>query len=134
MDQVQEYLNLYGLLGLIPRSGSKARRRQSEVLSAQLREAQAKLDQAKAALDGAEVDLDKTTVNGAILKVNVRLGEYAQAGVFSNPLMTIGSIDPLHVRVDIDEAKSWHIRRDDNRLTPPKREETLGSAKTTAYA
>ena len=83
-------------------------RQQNEVLAAQRREAGAKLDQAKAALEGARADLDKTVVkapvDGAILKVNVRLGEYAQAGVLANPLMTMGAVDPLHVRVDIDEA------------------------------
>jgi multidrug efflux pump subunit AcrA (membrane-fusion protein) len=91
-------------------------RQQNEVLSAQRREAEAKLDQAKAALEGARADLDKTVVkapiDGAILKVNARLGEYAQAGVLSNPLMTMGSIDPLHVRVDIDEADSWRVHKD----------------------
>src|SRR5262249_44404559 len=46
----------------------------------------------------------------AILKVNVRLGEYAQAGVLSYPLTTMGSVDPLHVRVDIDETETWRIR------------------------
>jgi len=89
-------------------------RQQSEVLSAQREEAQAKLEQARATLEGARVDLDKTVVkapvDGAILKVDVRLGEYAQLGVLANPLMTMGSIDPLHVRVDIDEADSWRIR------------------------
>jgi multidrug efflux pump subunit AcrA (membrane-fusion protein) len=88
-------------------------RQQSEVLSAQREEAQAKLEQARATLEGARVDLDKTVVkaplDGAILKVDVRLGEYAQPGVLANPLMTMGSIDPLHVRVDIDEADSWRI-------------------------
>src|SRR5262249_12088845 len=44
-----------------------------------------------------------------ILKVNVRLGEYAQAGMLPNPMMTMGSVDPLHVRVDIDEADAWRI-------------------------
>jgi len=87
---------------------------QIEVLSAQRKEAGAKLGQAKATLDQARVDLDKTVVkapiDGAILKVNVRLGEYAQAGVLSDPLMTMGSVDPLHVRVDIDETETWRIR------------------------
>src|SRR5262249_34552630 len=87
---------------------------QIEVLSAQRKEAGAKLGQAKATLDQAQVDLDKTVVrapiDGAILKVNVRLGEYAQAGVLSDPLMTMGSVDPLHVRVDIDETEPWRIR------------------------
>ncbi len=91
-------------------------RQQDEVLSAQRREAEAKLDQAKAALAGARTDLDKTVVkapiDGAILKVNVRIGEYAQAGVLANPLMTMGSADPLHIRADIDEADSWRVQPD----------------------
>ena len=91
-------------------------RQQNEVLVAQRSEAEAKLEQAKAALEGARVDLDKTAVrapiDGAILKVNIRLGEYAQPGVLADPLMTMGSIDPLHVRVDIDEADAWRVRPD----------------------
>ena len=87
---------------------------QIAVLSAQRKEAEAKLSQAKATRDQARVDLDKTVVkapiDGAILKVNVRLGEYAQAGVLSEPLMTMGSVDPLHVRVDIDETETWRAR------------------------
>jgi multidrug resistance efflux pump len=87
---------------------------QIAVLSAQRQEAEAKLRQMKAALEQARVDLDKTVVkapiDGAVLKVNVRLGEFAQAGVLSDPLMTMGSIDPLHVRVDIDETETWRVR------------------------
>ncbi len=91
-------------------------RQQNEVLAAQRREAEAKLKEAKAVLTGARADLDKTIVrapiDGQILKVNVRLGEYAQAGVLANPLMTMGSADPLHIRVDIDEADSWRVGPD----------------------
>jgi HlyD family secretion protein len=86
------------------------------VLVAERRAAEARLARAKAALDGAKTDLDKTIVkapvDGAILKVNVRLGEFAQAGVLASPLMTLGTIDPLHVRVDIDEADSWRVHSD----------------------
>jgi HlyD family secretion protein len=89
---------------------------QKQVLLAQRKDAEAKLDLASAVLDGARADLDKTVtkapIDGAILKVNVRLGEYAAAGVLSTPLMTMGSIDPLHVRVDIDEADAWRVRSD----------------------
>ena len=50
---------------------------QNNVLLAQRKEAEAKLDQARAVLDGARADLDKTMtkapIDGAILKVNVRL-------------------------------------------------------------
>jgi HlyD family secretion protein len=88
-------------------------RQRIEVLYAQRSEAEARLAQAKATLVGARTDLDKTIVkapvDGVILKVNVRLGEYAPAGVLASPLMTMGSIDPLHVRVDIDEADSWRV-------------------------
>jgi len=91
-------------------------RQQEQVLSAQRKEAEAKLAQARAALDQARVDLDKTVVkapiDGAVLKVNVRLGEYAQAGVLSVPLMTMGAVDLLHIRVDVDQADTWRIRSD----------------------
>ena len=87
---------------------------QIEVISAQRKEAAAKLGQVKATLEQARVDVDKTVVkapiSGAILKVNIRLGEYAQAGVLTDPLMTMGLVDPLHVRVDIDETETWRVR------------------------
>jgi multidrug resistance efflux pump len=87
-----------------------------QVLLAQRKDAEAKRDQAIAVLEGARADLDKTVtkapIDGAILKVNVRLGEYAAAGVLFTPLMTMGSIDPLHIRVDIDEADAWRVRSD----------------------
>src|SRR6516164_1997519 len=67
------------------KSALASAQQQIEVLSAQRKQAEAKFGQARAALDQARVDLDKTVVkapiDGAILKVNVRLGEYAQAGV-----------------------------------------------------
>src|SRR5215831_7639370 len=89
---------------------------QVEVLSAQRQEAEAKLGQARAALEQAKVDLDKTAVkapiDGTILKVNVRLGEHAQAGVLSDPLMTMGSADPAACAGGIDETETWRIRPD----------------------
>lgn len=89
-------------------------RRQVQVLEATREEAVAKLDLARAAADAARITLDKTVVrapiDGAILKVNVRLGEYAQAGVLADALMTMGAVDPLHVRVDIDETEAQRVR------------------------
>jgi HlyD family secretion protein len=91
-------------------------KQQTAVVTAQRREAEAKLAQARAALQAARADLDKTVVkapvDGVVLKVNVRLGEYAQAGVLPNALMTLGTVNPLHVRVDIDETDSWRVRLD----------------------
>jgi HlyD family secretion protein len=64
--------------------------------------------QARRAVERAEADLAQLTVRapiaGTVLQVNLRPGEFAQAGVLATPLMVIGQLDPLHVRVDVDEA------------------------------
>jgi HlyD family secretion protein len=64
--------------------------------------------QARRAVERAEADLAQLTVRapiaGTVLQVNLRPGEFAQAGTLATPLMVIGQLDPLHVRVDIDEA------------------------------
>ena len=52
----------------------------------------------------------RALVSGQILQVNIRLGEFAQAGVLGTPLMVLGSVEPLHVRVDIDEHEAWRVR------------------------
>lgn len=71
----------------------------------------ANVQQAKAALTRAEVDLDLLTVraplDGTVLQVNVRPGEFSSAGALSTPLMVLGNLQPMHVRVDIDEMDIW---------------------------
>jgi HlyD family secretion protein len=44
--------------------------------------------------------------------VNIRLGEFAQAGMLQTPLMLLGNVDRLHVRVDVDENDAWRVRSD----------------------
>jgi len=84
---------------------------------------QAKLQQAKADADSAEAQvksvqteierrLVRAPVDGELLQVKIRKGEYAPAGVLATPLMMIGSTDVLHVRVDIDESDAWRVRSD----------------------
>ncbi len=67
----------------------------------------ANVAQAKAAAERAEVDLELLTVrapiDGTVLQVNVRAGEFAPAGLVTTPLIVMGNLDPLNVRVDIDE-------------------------------
>ena len=46
-----------------------------------------------------------------MLQVNIRPGEFAQAGVSGTPLLILGNVDPLHVRVDIDENDAWRFRK-----------------------
>jgi HlyD family secretion protein len=63
--------------------------------------------QAAAALALAEAEYGRAFVrapsDGTILVVNVRPGEFATQGE-ANPPIVMGQLDPLHVRVDIDEA------------------------------
>lgn len=67
----------------------------------------ANVELARQAVAREDVNLALLTVrapiDATILQVNVRPGEFAPAGVVTTPLIILGSLDPLHVRVDIDE-------------------------------
>ncbi|MGZ9089243.1 MAG: HlyD family secretion protein [Rhodoplanes sp.] len=86
---------------------------QNDVFRADRQRAVAEFARAQAALDRARINLDKTVVkapiDGSILKVNVRPGEFADQRLDAEPLMTMGVIDPLHIRVDIDEINAQRI-------------------------
>ncbi|MDX5393863.1 MAG: efflux RND transporter periplasmic adaptor subunit [Caulobacteraceae bacterium] len=62
---------------------------------------------ARAEVTRAEVERDRRVlrapISGQVLRLNVRLGEYVAAGPVSDPLVAMGQVDPLHVRVRIDE-------------------------------
>jgi HlyD family secretion protein len=55
-------------------------------------------------------DIERLTVTapaaGHVLKLDVRTGEYAQAGVLRDPLLVFGDVAALHVRADIDEREA----------------------------
>jgi HlyD family secretion protein len=87
---------------------------------AQIRLAEARIASAEAAAaragaqrDRAAVDLDKTVARapfaGTVLRVNVRPGEFAQAAALAEPLVVFGAIDPLHVRVQVDETDAHRV-------------------------
>lgn len=65
-------------------------------------------EQFAAATAKAKAALDRHTVfaslDAKILQINIRAGEFAQAGVLATPLVVLGVVDPLRVRVDIDES------------------------------
>ncbi|HEY7609156.1 MAG TPA: HlyD family efflux transporter periplasmic adaptor subunit [Alphaproteobacteria bacterium] len=96
------------------RAAVVAAERNLDVLEAQHREAEARRAAAAAKRDRARVDLDKTVIKapiaGTVLRVNVRLGEYAPAGVLAEPLLALGATAVLHVRVDVDETDAWRVR------------------------
>jgi multidrug efflux pump subunit AcrA (membrane-fusion protein) len=78
--------------------------------------ARAEVEAAEAQVARIETDIARLTVRapvaGAVLQSNVRPGEYAPSGPLATPLMLLGRVDPLHVRVDVDEADAWRIRPD----------------------
>ena len=45
------------------------------------------------------------------MQIRVRKGEFASAGPLSTPLMLIGNIDTLHLRLDVDENDAWRLQQ-----------------------
>lgn len=83
------------------------------IAHAKLDVAQALVQQAQAGIDNSKTTLERlivrSPINGEVLQVNIRAGEFAQAGFLTTPLMLVGNIDQLHVRVDIDENDAWRF-------------------------
>ena len=78
--------------------------------------AKAEVDSAAANLQAIEINLERLVirapVTGKVLQKNVRVGEFAQAGSFggpASPLLLLGNVDPLYVRVDVDENDAWRV-------------------------
>jgi RND family efflux transporter MFP subunit len=79
--------------------------------------AEAQLAQARAELKSSETDLERLTVrapvDGQVLQLKVHLGEFAPVAATAAgqpPLILLGSVTPLHVRVDVDENDAWRVR------------------------
>jgi multidrug resistance efflux pump len=68
--------------------------------------AQAAVDMASSQVDSIQINLERLTVlaptDGEILQLNVRLGQFA-AMTWKEPMIVLGDVKRLHVRVDIDE-------------------------------
>lgn len=76
--------------------------------------AEAKLAQSRADLQAVQTDLARLTVrapvDGEVLQLKVHLGEFAQTGVLAQPLILLGNVDSLNVRVDVDENDAWRLK------------------------
>ena len=83
------------------------------IAKARLESASAMVQQAEASLADTETTLSRLIVrapiSGEVLQVNIRPGEFAQAGFLNTPLLVLGNLDQLHVRVDIDENYAWRF-------------------------
>jgi len=67
----------------------------------------------QAELHRVDVDLKRLTVEapmeGVVLRVNVRPGEFATSGQTSEPLILLGDNGPLRVRVQVDEEDALRV-------------------------
>lgn len=97
------------------------RRLDVEINKAALASAGAQVEQIKAQIASAKAQVEqiqheielrtiRAPVSGRILQMKTRLGEYAQSGVLSTPLMVLGDDTRLHVRVDVDENDAWRFQ------------------------
>lgn len=108
--------------------GAEARLAQSQADFAELKAgawkpdldiARAEVASAGAAVHATEIDIERCVVRapieGKLLQCSIRPGMYAQAGaisqLISDPLIVLGNITPMNVRVDVDENDAWRISR-----------------------
>jgi len=89
------------------------RRNALAIAKAQLDSALAFVQQAEANLANTQTTLERLVVrapvDSVVLQINVRPGEFAQAGALNTALLVLGNLDQLHVRVDIDENDAWRF-------------------------
>lgn len=75
--------------------------------------AEARVASARAACERIAIEIDRLSVrapiDGTCLQVSARVGEFAMAGS-SAPLVLLGDLAVLHVRIDIDESDAWRFR------------------------
>jgi len=117
---LQDYQSQYALVkdstdGRVISVDDVQKRRNAELIAG------AKLESAKAAVIAAEADINSVQssierltvcapITCEVMQINIRPGEYAQTGVLSTPLMRLGNLDRLHIRVDIDESDAWRFK------------------------
>lgn len=77
-----------------------------DLAGARVNEVQARLDQLQTTKERLSV---KAPIEGVILEVNIRSGEFAVSGDAKQPLMRMGDISVLHARTEIDEQNAADI-------------------------
>ena len=91
----------------VARAGLASAQGQVEQINAQIDSANAQIMQLK---NEMELRTVRAPISGRVLQMKTRLGEYAQSGAASTPLMLLGDDTKLHVRVDIDENDAWRFQ------------------------
>ncbi len=102
---------------------------------AQVQQAESQLAQVMTTLERLKV---RAPADGQILQVNIRPGEFAQAGPVaqgqgSSPLLVMGNLHQLHVRVDIDENDVWRFNPKGDALAYLRGNRDMSTPLTLAY-
>jgi multidrug efflux pump subunit AcrA (membrane-fusion protein) len=91
------------------------RRYATEAAQARLEAARAQVNAMAAQVRSVETQIERSTVrapiDGEVLQVKIHVGEYAPAGVTATPLVLLGLLKPLNLRVDVDEHEAWRVNR-----------------------
>lgn len=96
-------------------SSEELAKRQYAVEAAQARfeAAEAQVVATAAQVKSVETQIERSTVrapiDGEVLQVKIHVGEFAPAGVTATPLILLGRLKPLNIRVDVDEHEAWRV-------------------------
>ena len=89
------------------------RRYAEEAAQARLDAAKAQVDAAAAQVQSVATHIERSTVrapiDGEVLQVKIHVGEFAPTGVTATPLILLGRLKPLNIRVDVDEHEAWRL-------------------------
>ena len=79
--------------------------------------ANSQVEEAQATLGVIQTNLERAIIrapfDGQVMQISVNEGDFANGSsedtLIKDPLMIFGSIEPMHVRIDIDEDDAWRI-------------------------
>jgi HlyD family secretion protein len=85
-----------------------------DVAQARLGESRAQVTAAAADVESVQMQIARSIIrapiDGEVLQCKVHVGEFAPAGVTDTPLIMLGQLKPLNIRVDVDENEAWRVR------------------------
>lgn len=114
-DYDRDRFTFYAAKAALARSIAELERLRRGTWKEDLDVAQASVDLARSQVDNIKTSLERLTVraplDGEVLQLNVRLGQFA-ATTWKEPMIVLGDVQRLHVRVDIDENDLPWFQRD----------------------
>ncbi|TAE34505.1 MAG: efflux RND transporter periplasmic adaptor subunit [Alphaproteobacteria bacterium] len=107
-DAAAQYATVTGLddMRAVAKDEVNRRRYAKELATSRIEEIKAQLNHARTTKARLSV---RAPMDGEVLEVNVRPGEFASAGALPQPLIRMGDVSTVHVRVEIDEEYASHI-------------------------